>query len=99
MIRSALLVGVMVYAALAAVCLRECAFLAPLWRLIWDQNGVWLLWFSAVLVLNISAGAYALMRRLALKNTGDKLAHLEKQLRSGETISEELSEQILEHRK
>jgi len=34
---------------------------------------------------------------LFLKDTGEKLAHLEKQLRSGGTISEELSRRLKEY--
>jgi hypothetical protein len=46
--------------------------------------------------VNVFAGCYVFFRRLSLKDTGDKLAHLEKQLRGRLTISEELTERILE---
>lgn len=99
MARNALACSLIIYAALAALVLRECWFLAPLWRPIWTEYGTWLVIFSTALVLNLFAMAYGLLRKLALKDTGDKLAHLEKQLRGSTTISDELTEQIREHRK
>lgn len=99
MIQNALAVAVTVYAILAAIVLKECVFLAPLRRIIWEEYGSWLMWFSAALVLNLFSVAYVLIRKLALNDTGEKLAHLEKQLRGKASISEELSRQILEQRK
>jgi hypothetical protein len=99
MIRNALTAALISYALLAGAVLKECVFLAPLKGLIWNDYGNWLVAFSAVLFLNLFAASYALMRKVALKNTGDKLAHLEKQLRGNTTISQELTEQIREHRK
>ena len=49
------------------------------------------LMFSAALFLNVFAGVYLACRKLFLKDTGRKLVHLEKQLRSGTSIAEELS--------
>lgn len=47
--------------------------------------------------LNIFALIYVAVRKLLLKDTGRKLAHLEKQLRTGQSISEELTERLKEH--
>jgi len=99
MIRNALATAIVVYAILAVAVLRECAPLARAWLQIWEGYGIWLLGFSALLILNLFAAVYAVMRKLALKDTGDKLAHLEKQLRGKETISSELTKQILKDRK
>jgi len=99
MVRNSLGIAILVYVFLAVVAVKECAFLAPHIVAIWGVYGTWLLWFSLALVLNIFAAVYALMRRIALMNTGDKLAHLEKQLRDSETPSSELTEHILEHRR
>lgn len=49
------------------------------------------------LFINIYAGVYFGVRKLLLKETGRKLAHVEKQLRTGQTISEELTERLKEH--
>jgi hypothetical protein len=45
---------------------------------------------------NLLAGFFALGRRFFLKDTGKKLAHLEKQLRGRESISDELTRRIRE---
>jgi hypothetical protein len=37
------------------------------------------------------------VRKLLLKETGRKLAHVEKQLRTGQSISEELTDRLKEH--
>ncbi len=39
---------------------------------------------------------YLIVRKLFLKETGRKLAHIEKQIRSGESISEELTRRLSE---
>lgn len=98
MIRNTLVIVSVLYAALAAAILKECAFLVALRKLIWESYERPILCFSGLLLLNMSAGIYALLRRLALNDTGDKLAHLEKQLRGRATISEELTERILRSR-
>ena len=98
MIQTALAVALVLYAVIAGVLLKECAFLVPFRVTIWEQYGDILLWFSLVLVLNLFAGGYALVRKLALKDTGDKLSHLEKQLRGRTSISDELTERILQRK-
>jgi|HubBroStandDraft_1064217.scaffolds.fasta_scaffold738934_2 hypothetical protein len=98
MIRNSLAVAIILYGVLAAVVLKECIFFAPLRGLIWQQYGRAIVGFSILVILNIFAAAYALLRKLALEDTGDKLTHLEKQLRSRETMSEELTERILDRK-
>jgi len=94
MIQNALAGAIVVYAVIAGVLLKECVFLAPLRASLWEQFGTWIIGFSLVLILNLFAGFYLLFRKLALKNTGDKLSHLEKQLRGNASVSEELTERI-----
>ena len=43
------------------------------------------------------AALYFGVRKLLLKETGRKLAHVEKQLRTGQSISQELTERLKEH--
>ncbi|MDX2179346.1 MAG: hypothetical protein SFV18_07130 [Bryobacteraceae bacterium] len=43
------------------------------------------------------AAVYFAVRKLLLKETGRKLAHVEKQLRTGHSISEELTAHLKEH--
>jgi hypothetical protein len=98
MIRNALAATLIVYALLVGFVLKECRFLASVHRLVFEQYGVRLLLFSLILAVNIFAAIYSLLRRLSLKDTGDKLSHLEKQLRGRTTISEELTERILQRK-
>src|SRR5258706_8908453 len=98
MIRTTLAITCTLYVVLAGLTLKECAFLSPLRKEIWAAYQGHIAWFSALLLLNLSATIYLLLRRLALKDTGAKLAHLEKQLRGKATVSKELTERILGRR-
>ena len=98
MIRTTLAISFTLYAVLVGTLLKECAFLSPLRKLIWETYQGPIVWFSALLLLNLCATIYLLLRKVALKDTGDKLAHLEKQLRGQATISRELTERILDPR-
>jgi hypothetical protein len=98
MIRTALAISFTLYAVLAGILLKECAFLSPLRKPIWETYQGPIIWFSALLLLNLFAAVYLLLRKVALKDTGDKLAHLEKQLRGQTTISRDLTERILDPR-
>ena len=62
-----------------------------------ERYGTTILLFAAVLFINIYAAVYFGVRKLVLNGTGRKLAHVEKQLRTGQSISEELTERFKEH--
>jgi hypothetical protein len=49
-----------------------------------------------VLFVNLFALMYLFARKLFLKDTGRKLAHVEKQVRTSDTVSPELSGRIEE---
>ena len=98
MIRNALVVATLAYVVLVAISLKECAFLAPIKMLIWEQYGTRIVIFSVLFIFNAFAASYTVFRKVALKDTGDKLAHVEKQLRGRETISEELTTRIFERK-
>ena len=53
-----------------------------------------LAWYFGLLFMNLIALMYYVNRAVFLKDTGRKLAHLERQLRSGSSLSEELSERL-----
>jgi hypothetical protein len=72
-------------------------FLNPYGSLPMRKYGALILLFAAVLFINIYAALCFGVRKLLLKETGRKLAHVEKQLRTGPSISEELTERIKEH--
>jgi hypothetical protein len=73
---------------------QQVTFLAPYKRLLFDRYLVTLLVSAGVLYLNLFAGCYLVSRRLLLKETGRKLAHLERQLQSGDSIVRDLSERL-----
>ena len=97
MFKNALFATVVVFIAVVFYLMDELRFLIPYRDAILERYGREIMLFSVVLFLNLLAGFFVLTRRLLLKDTGQKLAHLEKQLRGRESISEELSRRIAEH--
>ena len=95
MFGNALLMTTVVFLALAFFLMDECRFLIPYRHLLWAKYGQSLALFAAVLFVNLFAAFYVIGRKLFLKDTGRKLAHLEKQLRSG-SLSEELARRLEE---
>ena len=77
--------------------LDQCRFLIPYRSLLVERYGATILLFAAVLFINIYASLYFAVRKLLLKETGRKLAHVEKQLRTGQSISQELTQHLKEH--
>ncbi len=84
------------FMALGFFLLEECRFLIPYRALLLQRYGTTILLFAAVLFVNIYAAVYFCVRKLLLKETGRKLAHVEKQLRTGQSVSEELTERLKE---
>jgi hypothetical protein len=74
----------------------QCRFLIPYRTLLIERYGTTILLAAAVLFLNIYAAVYFGVRKLLLKETGRKLAHVEKQLRTGQSISGELTRRLEE---
>jgi len=96
MLASAFFASTVVFLAAGFYLLEECGFLIPYRSLLLHQYCKHILFFAALLFANLLAAFFALGRRFFLKDTGKKLAHLEKQLRSRESISEELTRRIRE---
>ena len=90
---SAFIAGMILLVATFATA-EQVTFLAPYKRLLFERYWGGLLAFAGVLYLNLFAGCYLLSRRLFLKETGRKLAHLERQLQSGDSIVRDLSERL-----
>lgn len=97
MFKNALFATVVIFIAVVFYLMDELRFLIPYRDAILERHGREIALFSVVLFLNLLAAFFVLTRRLLLKDTGQKLAHLEKQLRGRESISEELSRRIAEH--
>lgn len=96
MIANALLAATVIMLAIAFFLAQECQFLIPYRALLIGKYSAIIATFAAALFVNLFAAFYLIGRRLFLKDTGQKLAHLEKQLRSGATVSNELSERLNE---
>ena len=95
MIANAAFLAAMVLLLLAFSVLGPLAFLAPYKALIVAQY-LWVIVGALVIVfLNVFTLFYLVARGLFLKETGRKLAHVEKQLRTGDTILRDLSERLV----
>ena len=96
MFKNALFATVVVFIAAVYYLMEECRFLIPYRDAILERHWSEIALFSGALFVNLLAGFFVLSRWLLLKDTGEKLAHIEKQLRGRESISEELSRRIAE---
>ncbi len=96
MIGNAVLGATVVMMALAFFVLQETKFLIPYKSLLADRYAKYIWGYAGVLFVNLFALMYLFARKLFLKDTGRKLAHVEKQIRSNATVSEELSQRIEE---
>jgi len=94
MVANAFFATTVIGMALALYLLQECQFLIPYRSLVVAKYGGVIALYAATLFVNLFAVIYAVTRKVFLKDTGKKLAHLEKQLRTGPSILEELSERL-----
>ena len=94
MIGNLLLLTTAIFLAGAFFLMEACRFLIPYRHLLWVTYSRPIATFAAVLFVDLFAGLYLLSRKVFLKDTVRKLAHLEKQLRTGTSLSEELSERL-----
>lgn len=94
MIANAVFVATVLFLAAGIFLLQECQFLIPYRHVLFVKYGSTLAWFATALFVNIFAAVYTVCRKVFLKDTGSKLAHLEKQLRTGSSVLEELSRRL-----
>jgi hypothetical protein len=94
MFANSLFVTSILFLALLLFLLGECTFLIPYRVLLIYKYGTTIFAFLAALFLNVFAAVYLGARKLFLKDTGRKLAHIEKQIRTGTSISEELTHRL-----
>jgi hypothetical protein len=94
MIANSAFVAAMLLLVGSVLLLEQLTFLRPYRRLLLERY-LWVLVGSlAVVFLNLFALCYLVSRQLFLKDTGRKLAHLEKQLQTRDTIVRDLSERL-----
>ena len=96
MVANTLLLTTVILMGLAFFLMGECQFLIPFRHLLIARYGTTITLYAAFLFINVFAGLYVIGRKLFLKDTGRKLAHLEKHLRTGASLSEELSRRLQE---
>ena len=94
MIANSAFLAAMILLLLAFAVLGQVEFLAPYRHVIFVQH-LWVVVGAFVVVfLNLFAVCYLAGRGLFLKDTGRKLAHVERQLRTADTIVRDLSERL-----
>jgi hypothetical protein len=96
MIANSAFLAAMVLLLLTFFVAGQLNFLAPYKFLILHEYLLVIVSALAVAFLNLFAVFYLASRVLFLKETGRKLAHVEKQLRTGDTIVRDLSERLAE---
>jgi hypothetical protein len=94
MIANAVFITTLIFLAIGIFLLQECQFLIPYRHVLFIKYGSVILGYAAALFVNLLAGVYMICRTFFLKDTGRKLAHLEKQLRTGDPLAEELSRRL-----
>jgi len=95
-VANALFLTTVIFIAVGLFVLEKCKFLIPYRSLLYHKYGHEIAVFAVLLLGNLFAGILAISRHFSLKDTGRKLSHLEKWLRSGQSISKELSRRIAE---
>jgi hypothetical protein len=94
MIANSAFLAAMVIILLLFTLMDQLSFLVPYKRLIFTRY-LWVIVTAiAVTFVNLFALFYTLTRRLFLKDTGRKLAHVDRQLLTRDTIVRDLSERL-----
>ena len=91
--QNALFATLAVLMGLLTLLFAQLDFLLPYKRVLLARYMVPFAVYVVLLAVNLFALFFLLTRHLFLKDTGRKLAHVEKQLRSG-TVAHELSERL-----
>jgi hypothetical protein len=94
MITNSAFLAALILLVLVLELMSQLVFLAPYKHLILGQYLWYVVGSLLVLFLNLFASIYWIGRRVWLKDTGRKLAHLERQLDSADTVARELSERL-----
>jgi hypothetical protein len=94
MIANSAFLAAMVTMLLVFSTLDQLSYLAPYKRLIFGNYMPLIVAAVLVVFFNLFALFYAIARLMFLKDTGRKLAHIEKQLLTPDTIVRDLSERL-----
>src|SRR5437773_10684451 len=85
MVANTLLISISIMLGIGFTLMGELSFFIPFKVVIWKSYSTYILAYVGVLFTNAFAAAFALNRKFFLKDTGRKLAHLDKQLHVGQT--------------
>lgn len=94
MLSNAVFITTLIFMGLGIVFLQACPFLIPYRHLLFMKYGLILAKFATLLFVNLLAAVYMICRIVFLKEAGRKLAHLEKQVRSGDTWTDDLTRRL-----
>ena len=94
MLANALLAATLVMVAILFGLMDVCLYLRPHRWVLLREYGLVMGTFAGIVFINLTAFFYGVNRLFFLKDTGRKLAHVEKQLRSRSTIVKELSDRL-----
>jgi len=94
MIANSAFLAAMIVLVIGFFMVGQLSFLSPYKRLILERHLWVIVGAIGIVFLNLFAVCYLVGRRLLLKETGRKLAHVEKQLQTGDTIVRDLSERL-----
>jgi hypothetical protein len=94
MIANSAFLAAMVVVLILFVLMDQLSFLAPYRRLIVAQYLWIVVWALTATFVNLFAVFYTVTRRLFLKDTGRKLAHVDRQLLTRDTIVQDLSDRL-----
>jgi len=94
MIANSAFLAAMALVLILFVLMDQLSFLAPYKRLILSQYLWVIVWVLVALFVKLFALFYSVTRRLFLKDTGRKLAHVDRQLLTRDTIVRDLSERL-----
>ncbi len=84
----------MILMSVGLALLERCQFLTPYRSLLLGPYLGAIGMFTAALFVNLFAFVYLGLRHAFLKDTGRKLAHLDKQLRTDAGVSDDLAERL-----
>ena len=84
MVANALLLTLAFLLAIAFYLMGELRFLVPYRAFLLHEYGAALAVFFGLFFLNFFAGAFVLIRKFFLKDTGRKLSHVDKQFHVGD---------------
>jgi len=93
MLANATLFAFISFVALAVILMERLKFLIPFKPYIFQTYGQDIGIYALILFLNVFALFFTVFRRFRLKNTGQKLLHLDKQVKTGQSaLSQEIAE-------